>query len=83
MRWSVVSGQWLAASSFVRLSMRKDQIAPRFQIGQLVRARNINPVTHTRLPRYVQLSARAAVRKEVPFTLPRTFVARNHEATPG
>jgi nitrile hydratase subunit beta len=34
--------------------MRKDQVAPRFQIGQHVRARNINPVTHTRLPRYVR-----------------------------
>jgi nitrile hydratase subunit beta len=34
--------------------MRKDDIAPRFQIGQRVRARNINPVTHTRLPRYVR-----------------------------
>src|SRR5215813_4587640 len=36
------------------LPMRKDQVAPRFQIGQHVRARNINPVTHTRLPRYVR-----------------------------
>src|SRR5262249_12520592 len=34
--------------------MRKDQVAPRFQIGQHVRAQNINPVTHTRLPRYVR-----------------------------
>jgi nitrile hydratase subunit beta len=34
--------------------MRKDQIARRFEIGQHVRARNINPVTHTRLPRYVR-----------------------------
>jgi nitrile hydratase beta subunit len=33
---------------------RHDQIAARFQIGQQVRARNINPVTHTRLPRYVR-----------------------------
>jgi nitrile hydratase len=34
--------------------VRKDQVAPRFQVGQHVRARNINPVTHTRLPRYVR-----------------------------
>jgi nitrile hydratase len=33
---------------------RHDQVAARFQIGQHVRARNINPVTHTRLPRYVR-----------------------------
>jgi len=28
--------------------------APRFQAGQRVRARNINPVSHTRLPRYTR-----------------------------
>jgi nitrile hydratase len=28
--------------------------APRFQVGQRVRARNINPVSHTRLPRYAR-----------------------------
>jgi nitrile hydratase subunit beta len=33
---------------------RDDPVAPRFQIGQHVRARNINPVTHTRLPRYAR-----------------------------
>jgi nitrile hydratase beta subunit len=33
---------------------RKEQIAPRFQIGEHVRARNINPPTHTRLPRYAR-----------------------------
>jgi nitrile hydratase beta subunit len=29
-------------------------LAPRFQIGQQVRARNMNPVTYTRLPRYAR-----------------------------
>jgi nitrile hydratase subunit beta len=29
-------------------------VAPRFQAGQRVRARNINPVGHTRLPRYAR-----------------------------
>jgi nitrile hydratase subunit beta len=29
-------------------------LAPRFQVGQRVRARNINPVGHTRLPRYAR-----------------------------
>jgi nitrile hydratase beta subunit len=33
---------------------RKEQIAARFQIGEHVRARNINPPTHTRLPRYAR-----------------------------
>jgi nitrile hydratase len=29
-------------------------VAPRFQAGQAVRARNMNPITHTRLPRYTR-----------------------------
>jgi nitrile hydratase len=29
-------------------------IAPRFRVGQGVRSRDINPVTHTRLPRYAR-----------------------------
>jgi nitrile hydratase subunit beta len=29
-------------------------VAAQFQPGQRVRARNINPVTHTRLPRYAR-----------------------------
>jgi len=33
---------------------RSEKIAGRFGIGDHVRARNINPVTHTRLPRYVR-----------------------------
>jgi nitrile hydratase subunit beta len=33
---------------------RKEAVVPRFQTGQPVRARNINPVTHTRLPRYAR-----------------------------
>jgi nitrile hydratase len=35
-------------------SLRNVPIAPRFQTGQRVRARNMNPVTHTRLPRYAR-----------------------------
>jgi nitrile hydratase beta subunit len=33
---------------------RNVQVAPRFDAGQRVRARNINPVGHTRLPRYAR-----------------------------
>jgi len=33
---------------------RDAAVAPRFQAGQRVRARNINPSTHTRLPRYAR-----------------------------
>jgi nitrile hydratase beta subunit len=35
-------------------SIRSLPIAPRFKTGQQVRARNLNPVTHTRLPRYTR-----------------------------
>ena len=39
-----------------RRSLRRDdvRIRPQFTVGQRVRARNINPVGHTRLPRYVR-----------------------------
>jgi len=54
--------------------LRKDQVAPRFQIGQHVRARNINPVTHTRLPRYVRGKAGTIERDRGVATLPDTNV---------
>jgi nitrile hydratase subunit beta len=39
-----------------RRSLRREdvRIAPRFKVGQGVRARNINPAGHTRLPRYMR-----------------------------
>jgi nitrile hydratase len=44
-----------AALSFrVSPAILKTQVAPRFQVGQRVRARNIHPASHTRLPRYVR-----------------------------
>ena len=36
------------------LSKRDDKVAPRFLPGQQVRARNIHPAGHTRLPRYAR-----------------------------
>ena len=36
------------------LGARDVQVAPLFKVGQRVRARNINPVGHTRLPRYAR-----------------------------
>jgi nitrile hydratase len=55
-------GQVRAASAteavnFIRtnISTRQNvELAPRFQVGQQVRARNMNPVTYTRLPRYAR-----------------------------
>jgi nitrile hydratase len=38
-----------------RIHAQRDvPVPPRFQVGQQVRARNINPVGHTRLPRYAR-----------------------------
>jgi nitrile hydratase subunit beta len=38
-----------------RIHANRDvQVSARFQVGQRVRARNINPVGHTRLPRYAR-----------------------------
>jgi nitrile hydratase subunit beta len=42
------------AAIFQVPARRKESVTARFQAGQLVRARNINPVTHTRLPRYAR-----------------------------
>src|ERR1700674_727529 len=35
------------------VASRNAQVHPRFKVGQRVLARNINPLGHTRLPRYV------------------------------
>jgi nitrile hydratase subunit beta len=49
-------------------------IAARFQVGQQVRARNINPVTHTRLPRYARGRLGTIVRDHGIFAFPDTTV---------
>ena len=35
-------------------TLRQTNAKPRFKVGQAVRARDINPIGHTRLPRYVR-----------------------------
>lgn len=46
------------------ISARRDvPAAPRFSVGQRVRARNLNPVGHTRLPRYVR-GKRATIERD-------------------
>jgi nitrile hydratase len=44
----------VAALFTVPATRRQAAVAARFQVGQPVRARNIHPVTHTRLPRYAR-----------------------------
>jgi nitrile hydratase subunit beta len=47
-------------------------VAPRFQTSQRVRARNINPVGHTRLPRYARGKLGAVDRDHGVFVFPDT-----------
>jgi nitrile hydratase subunit beta len=47
-------------------------IAPRFKVGQHVRARNIHPTGHTRLPRYARGKQGVIVRDHGVFVFPDT-----------
>jgi nitrile hydratase subunit beta len=51
---------------------RNVPVEPRFQAGQRVRARNINPVGHTRLPRYARGRAGTVDRDHGVFLFPDT-----------
>ncbi len=51
---------------------RNVAVAPRFQAGQRVRARNIHPVGHTRLPRYVRAKLGTIDRDHGVFVFPDT-----------
>ena len=51
---------------------REAAVAPRFKVGQRVRARNINPAGHTRLPRYARGKSGVIVRDHGVFVFPDT-----------
>ena len=51
---------------------RNVQVSPRFQVGQRVRARNINPLGHTRLPRYARGKQGVVERDHGVFVFPDT-----------
>ena len=51
---------------------RSDTVAPRFKAGQRVRARNIHPAGHTRLPRYVRAKSGLVVLDRGVFVFPDT-----------
>lgn len=60
-------------------SCRMDaDVAPKFKVGDKVRARNINPVTHTRLPRYVRGKVGVVTRDHGVFAFPDTSVGGTH-----
>jgi nitrile hydratase subunit beta len=54
------------------VSSRDVQAPPSFKVGQQVRARNINPATHTRLPRYARGKVGSIVRDHGVFIFPDT-----------
>lgn len=60
---------WFAAGSPKK---RDVAVAPTFQAGQRVRARNINPATHTRLPRYARGKRGVIERDHGVFVFPDT-----------
>jgi nitrile hydratase subunit beta len=60
---------WFANGSPKR---RAIDVEAQFRVGQQVRARNINPLTHTRLPRYVRGKAGLVERDHGVFVFPDT-----------
>jgi len=55
-----------------RVARRDVPVTPRFQVGRRVRARNINPVGHTRLPRYARGKLGTIERDQGVFVFPDT-----------
>jgi nitrile hydratase len=54
------------------VSNRDVQVTPSFKVGQRVRTRNINPQTHTRLPRYARAKLGIVERDQAVFVFPDT-----------
>jgi nitrile hydratase beta subunit len=62
-----------AAAALDRPSARRQVAAqPRFAVGQQVRTRNINPIGHTRLPRYARAKSGTVDRDRGVFLFPDT-----------
>jgi len=60
-------------AALIRASARRTAVVPpRFAVGQHVRARNINPVGHTRLPRYARAKSGVIDRDHGVFLFPDT-----------
>jgi nitrile hydratase subunit beta len=61
------------AVAVIRASARRPEaVAPRFLVGQQVRTRNINPIGHTRLPRYARAKSGIVERDHGVFLFPDT-----------
>jgi len=57
-------------------SAKDPSVAPLFQVGQRVRARNINPTGHTRLPRYARGKTGQIIRDHGVYAFPDTNAQR-------
>jgi len=60
------------ANTSAALARRNAAVVPKFKEGEHVRARNINPVGHTRLPRYARGKAGTIERDHGVFVFPDT-----------
>jgi nitrile hydratase len=69
---SLSAGQVRAALARGYPASRDATVAPRFRSGQRVRARNMHPPTHTRLPRYVRGKIGVVERGHGVFVFPDT-----------
>jgi nitrile hydratase len=70
------------AAAVIRASTRRPAaVAPQFAVGQRVRTRNINPVGHTRLPRYARAKSGVIDRDHGIFVFPDT-AAHDHGEKP-
>lgn len=55
-----------------------DDVASRFKVGDKVRTINMNPIGHTRLPRYVRAKTGTVARDHGVFSFPDTSVSGVH-----
>ena len=64
-------------------SCRMDvDVAPKFKVGDTVRARDINPVAHTRLPRYIRGRTGQITRDHGVFSFPDTSAVSGTHSDP-
>ena len=64
-------------------SCRMDaDVAPRFKVGDTVTALNVNPVSHTRLPRYIRGKTGTIARDHGVFAFPDTSAASGTHSDP-
>ena len=69
----------IAAGASCRMDV---DVAPKFKVGDAVTARDINPVSHTRLPRYIRGRTGRIARDHGVFAFPDTSAASGTHSDP-